>query len=318
FAYELNYETGEGTNYNAPQYNGNISQMVWKSAYNNTKKSYFYDYDDLNRLSKARYGEGSSLATNWAKFEVSISGYDFNGNIKGVTRRNTTSGNPIDNLTYTYTGNQLMKIEDANGATGFNNGNTGSDDYDYDDNGNLTKDLNKNISSIEYNHLDLVTRVNFNNDSKIEFLYDASGVKLQMTYTPNGGSPTTTDFLGGLQYLGGTLQFFPTPEGYVKNTSGTYSHVYTLTDHLVNNRVCFVNNGSNVILSNTDYYLMGMIKSGEFVSNSNYNYKYQSKEQLTANNHNMFDFGSRTSDRSVGRWFNTDPQNQFGTPYLAM
>src|SRR5690606_36326749 len=50
----------------------------------------------------------------------------------------------------------------------------------------------------------------------------------------------------------------------------------------------------------------------------NYNYKYQSKEQLTANGYNMYDFGSRMYDGSVGRWFNTDPQNQFGSPYLAM
>ncbi|RXP46196.1 hypothetical protein EC396_14395 [Lutibacter sp. HS1-25] len=327
FAFELNYESGEGTNYTAAmqQYNGNISQMVWKSAHNNTKKSYLYTYDDLNRFSKAQYGEGTSLTTNWNKFEVIVNGYDYNGNISGLKRRKTSTSF-IDDLTYYYdtgNGNQLMKIEDASTSEGFINGNTNSNDYAYDDNGNLTKDLNKNISLIEYNHLDLVTKVNFINGAHIDFLYDASGAKLQMKYV-NGGNSTTTDYIGGFQYVNNTLQFFPTPEGYVDYDGGNYTYVYSLKDHLGNNRVSFKdgdkNNSVNSsdILSNTDYYPMGLAHSGEFILNSNYNFKFQGKEQLLANGYNMYDFGSRMYDGSVGRWFNVDPQNQFGSPYVAM
>ncbi|WP_323028415.1 polymorphic toxin type 23 domain-containing protein [Gelidibacter japonicus] len=322
FAFGLNYESGEGTNFNAPQYNGNISQMVWKSAHNNTKKSYYYDYDGLNRFKKGRYGEGTSLTTNWQKFEVDVTGYDHNGNITGLTRRGGSSGSTIDNLTYYYdsgNGNQLMKInEAANGSEGFVNGANGGDDYVYDDNGNLTQDLNKTISLIEYNHLDLVTKVTFASGARIEFLYDASGAKLQMKYI-NGSNTATTDHIGGFQYVDDILQFFPTPEGYVKYTGGTYSYVYSLKDHLGNNRVSFENiSGINTIVSSSDYYPMGMTHDGEYLVNSNYNYKYQGKEKLAANGYNMYDFGSRMYDASVGRWFNTDPQNQFGSPYLAM
>lgn len=322
FAFGLNYESGEGTNFNAPQYNGNISQMVWKSAHNNTKKSYYYDYDGLNRFKKGRYGEGTGLTTNWQKFEVDVAGYDHNGNITGLTRRGGPSGSTIDNLIYYYdtgNGNQLMKInEAASSSEGFVNGANGGDDYVYDDNGNLTQDLNKTISLIEYNHLDLVTKVTFASGAPIEFLYDASGTKLQMKYI-NGGNTTTTDYIGGFQYVDTNLQFFPTPEGYVKYTGGTYSYVYSLKDHLGNIRVSFENiSGINTIVSSSDYYPMGMIHDGEYVVNSNYNYKYQGKEKLAANGYNMYDFGSRMYDASVGRWFNTDPQNQFGSPYLAM
>ena len=321
FAYELNYQTGEGTNFNAPQYNGNISQVVWMSKQNNLKKTYYYDYDDLNRLVKGRYGDGTSLTSNWLKFEESISGYDHNGNITGVTRKGLSAGTLIDNLTYTYdtgNGNQLMKIADAATTDGFKNGTNTGDDYDYDENGNLIKDLNKNISLIEYNHLDLVTRVTFTDGKKIEFTYDASGNKLQMKYI-NGASTTTTDYLGGFQYVNNILEFFPTPEGYVELNGSAYTHIYTLRDHLGNTRVSFKNtSGSNVILSSTDYYPMGMTHYGEYVLNSDYNYKYQNKEQLLANGYNMYDFGSRMYDASVGRWFNTDPQNQFTSPYLAM
>lgn len=321
FAYKLNYETGEGTYFNAPQYNGNISQMVWKSTQNNIKKSYYYDYDHLNRLVKGRYGDGSALTNNWLKFEESIAGYDHNGNITGLTRKGLSTGALIDNLTYTYdtgNGNQLMNIVDTATIDGFKNGTNTGEDYDYDDNGNLIQDLNKNISLIDYNHLDLVTRVTFSDGKKIEFTYDALGSKLQMKYI-NGGSTTVTDYIGGFQYVDNILKFFPTPEGYVELNGSTYTHIYTLRDHLGNTRVSFKNTGgNNVILSSTDYYPMGMTHYGEYVLNSDFNYKYQNKEQLLANGYNMYDFGSRMYDASVGRWFNVDPQNQFTSPYLGM
>lgn len=326
FAYELNYESGEGTNFNGPQYNGNISQMVWKSAHNNTKKSYLYTYDDLNRFTKASYGEGSGLTSNTSFFNTEVTGYDHNGNISGIKRTGQSNGF-IDSLNYDYgidNGNQLMKIHDAsNISQGFVNGTNTGDDYAYDDNGNLTKDLNKNISLIEYNHLDLVEKITFTDGKRIEFDYDASGVKLQMRFV-SGGSTTTTDYIGGFQYQDNTLKFFPTPEGYVENNSGTYAYVYTLRDHLGNNRVAFKDFGDDNIVDNTDivsstdYYPMGLIHNGEFVQNSDYNYKYQNKEKLLANGYNMYDFGSRMYDASVGRWFNTDPKNQFWSPYLAM
>lgn len=325
FAYTLNYETGEGSNFNTPQYNGNISQIVWKSAYNNIKKSYYYDFDNLNRLIKGRYGEGSGLTTNWQKFEVNITGYDHNGNITGLNRRGGSNGGIIDDLNYYYdtnNGNQLMKIVDGSGTDGFTNGTTANnEDYDYDENGNLVKDLNKNISLVEYNYLDRVSKVTFSDGSNIQFLYNALGAKLRMIYTPYGSSVTTIDYIGGFQYTNDILQFFSTPEGYVKYNPGntTYSYVYTLKDYLGNNRLSFEKSGgSNNILSSTDYYPMGLTHYGEYIVNSDYNYKFQGKERLLANNYNMYDFGSRMYDPSVGRWFNTDPQNQFQSPYLAM
>ncbi|ELR71232.1 hypothetical protein C900_02847 [Fulvivirga imtechensis AK7] len=62
----------------------------------------------------------------------------------------------IDALQYTYTnGNQLTAVADAAGWEGFADKNTTGPDYTYDANGNMTKDLDKEIESIEYNHLNL-------------------------------------------------------------------------------------------------------------------------------------------------------------------
>ena len=319
FAYHLKYDKPtEGSAAVSNVYNGNIKQVIWKSAQNNIKKSYAFEYDKLNRFSKSVYRENNSLTGGTGKFETDNLSYDANGNIETLRRKNQ-AGSPMDQLVYHYdAGNKLKSIVDTSTGSGFNNGSTGTslEDYTYDTNGNLTKDLNKRINTIEYNHLDLVTRVTFINGHKIEFKYDANGSKLQMKNIPVSGSPTTVDYLGGFQYTNTQLQFFPTPEGYVAKDGSTYKYVYQYKDHLGNNRLSFSDgdlDGSistvNEILSNADYYVMGLTHAGETLSGiaSNYNYKYQGKEQLDFEGYNMYDFGSRMYDASVGRWFNIRP-----------
>lgn len=332
FAYNLKYDGAiQGTASVDNVYNGNIKQVIWKSAQNNLKKSYVFEYDKLNRFKRSRYRENNNLTGGAGKFETYDIGYDPNGNIEKVTRNNQ-SGSQMDRLTYTYdNGNKLLEISDAtNNALGFNDGTNLDNEYIYDTNGNLTRDLNKNITNIEYNHLDLVEQVTFSNGSKIEFIYDANGTKLQMKNslaTGLGINATITDYLGGFQYTNSQLKFFPTPEGYAIKSGTTFKHVYQYKDHLGNNRLSFTdtNNDGNIststeILSNADYYVMGLTHQGEFTSGlgSNYNYKYQDKEQFQFLGYNMYDFGSRMYDPSVGRWFNIDPQSQFQSPYLAM
>ncbi len=329
FAYNLKYDEAiEGSASASNMYDGNIKQVVWRSAQNNLKKSYVYEYDKLSRFSRSHYRENNNLSNGAGKFETYGIKYDPNGNLKEV-RRNTHSGSLMDRLAYSYDeGNKLVSIGDFGGTTaGFKDGSNSGQDYYYDANGNLIKDLNKNITSIEYNHLDLVQRVTFINGHNIQFTYNANGRKLQMKTTSSTGNSTIIDYLGGFQYTNSQLQFFPTPEGYVANDNGIFNYVYTYKDHLGNNRVSFADsnndgfiNSTNEILSNTDHYAMGLTHHGEFISSisSNYNYKLQGKEQLAFAGYNMYDFGSRMYDPAVGRWFNTDPQNQFNSPYLAM
>ncbi len=330
FAFNLKYnESTEGTANVAPIYNGNISQIIWKSRLNNLKKSYTFEYDKLNRFKRSYYRENNALTGGAGKYETYGIRYDENGNLKNVYR-NTNTGSLMDRLGYTYDGgNKLLSVTDAGGTPdGFYDGSTSGVDYAYDANGNLGKDKNKNITNIRYNHLDLVEEVVFGGGQpvRIEYTYDASGNKLQMK-TVQGNFVTTVDYLGTFQYTNSELQFFPTPEGYVANDSGTFKYVYTLRDHLGNNRVSFsdenndgVISSTTEILSNTDHYVMGLTHQGEYISGlaSNYNYKYQGKEELKFMGYNMYDFGSRMYDASTGRWFNADPKNQFMSPYVAM
>lgn len=340
FAYKIHYNTRpEEGNQSTPLYNGNISQVIWRSKYDNQKQSYVYNYDHLNQLTSANYLYSNGLVQDSSyKYVVDNINYDVHGNVTSLSRRSANgNGNPadpsnntMDILSYGYgsnSGNQLMRITDSGDKNrGFIDGNTSGDDYAYDINGNMTKDLNKGITTIEYNYLDRVKKVTLQNGGTIEYVYDSAGNKLQKIFK-NGSVNITSDYLGGFQYQQGQLQFVPTAEGYAyKTPSNTYKYVYILTDQLGNNRVSYsdTNNDGNIseneILSNSNYYPMGAIFENEFTDAlaSDYNYKFQGKELQKDGNIQLYDFGSRMYDPYVGRWFNTDPQNQFHSPYLAM
>jgi len=111
-------------------------------------------------------------------YDVSGITYDDNGNIKTLSRKE--NGSLIDALSYTYDSNQLKGVEDAaTVARGFVDGTTATTQYFYDDNGNMTKDLNKGISSIKYNVINLPEKIVFTDGKEISYVYSASGEKLQ-------------------------------------------------------------------------------------------------------------------------------------------
>ena len=164
FTQNLYYHTGNGT----PCYDGNVSSMTWKSGNESTLRGYKFSYDGLNRLLTAAYGEGSAIGTNVNRFTEQVTNYDKNGNILGLKRYGQTGAGTyglFDNLTLTLSGNQLKVVNDAVTATAYNNGFEFKDgakltkEYSYDANANLTEDSNKNITSIQYNCLNLPNKV---------------------------------------------------------------------------------------------------------------------------------------------------------------
>ena len=179
--------------------------------------------------------------------------YDKNGNITSLQRNGGIevqgSTTTIDNLNYSYDTaikNRLVKVSDAtNNISGFKDdaapGNDTSNDFDYDANGNMTKDENKAITAIKYNHLNLPVKITFSTGYKIEYLYDALGTKMKKTIT-QGSTVTTTEYREGFQYLGGVLQFIQHAEGYVNYLNaggGKYNYVFNYLDHLGNVRASF-------------------------------------------------------------------------------
>jgi len=259
FSFKLNYSTVEGgLSTTTPKlYNGNISQTIWNTANDSEQKSYAYIYDGLNRINEAHTRKGSLLNSNMM-LDLSGVNYDKNGNILNLDRNNLTEA--IDDLDYVYDGNQLIKVTDLISANseGFKDGVNTTNDYIYDTNGNMKSDANKQITSILYNHLNLPTEVKFENlnTKKINYTYDATGVKLKKVVT-NGSTITTTDYAGNYVYTNNVLQFFFHPEGYVEpteNPARPFQYVYQFKDHLGNIRLSYRDKtGDYEVLDDSDF-----------------------------------------------------------------
>ena len=304
FTQNVYYNTGVGT----AKYNGNISSMTWKSGNESTVRGYKFTYDGLDRMLNATYGETASISTNTNRFSENVTGYDKNGNIKSLQRYGQTGASAyglIDNLTFTLNGNQLSRVDDAVMASAYGGGFEFKDgvkqvgEYTYDANGNLTKDLNKGITDIQYNCLNLPSAVTFSDGSTITYVYAADGTKLR-TVHKIGGATTTTDYCGNVVYENGAQKLLITEEGYITLSDNKY--YYYLKDHQGNNRV--VINQSGAVEETNHYYLFG----GVFASStSTQPYKYNSKEYDTKKGLNWYDYGARHYDAVLGRFMTVDP-----------
>ncbi|CAH0313175.1 tRNA nuclease WapA [Pedobacter sp. Bi36] len=265
FSMELKYNDGT-----LPQFNGNISGQSYTNGASN---AFSYAYDMLNRLTNSTAGNslGEAIA------------YDVMGNISSLTRDNFGTNS------YTvYEGNRLKTI------SGFTNSN-----YDYDANGNLKSDSQKNIT-LGYNFLNLPQTVS--GSQNLNYTYSAAGAKLKKQ---NGA--TTTDYVGGIQYTNGNIDFIQTEEGIARNSTGSYSYEYNLSDHLGNVRATFYKNpntGQLEVLQRDDYYAFGLRKDPVAKAGLN-KYLYNGKElqeELA-----QYDYGARFYDPVIGRWNVIDP-----------
>ncbi len=255
FGQELSYDYGFTTS----QYNGNIAGSRWKSAGDAINRAYGYQYDNSGRLIAAEFNQQNAAGAGWTKdkmdFSVSNLTYDANGNIMSMTQKGvvgTAAPSIVDQLTYTYklNGNRLGAVADpmntASAKLGdFVKGNSSGDDYDYDANGNLKYDLNKKISAIAYNYLNLPEVITVTGKGSIQYLYDASGNKLRKIVTDNTGTLakiTTTDYIGELVYRQDSLELISHEEGrirpvYVTGSPVAYVYDYFIRDHLGNIRL---------------------------------------------------------------------------------
>ncbi|WP_291152102.1 DUF6443 domain-containing protein [Flavobacterium sp. UBA7680] len=313
FAFKINYNNpATGIANVKPLYNGNISETQWATnSDNGVLRSYGYKYDNLNRLKEGVYKKGSQLdaynETLW---------YDKNGNITGLTRNgnNDTTVQQIDNLAYTYNNsnnsNQLVKVVDSAPinykANGFIDSAANTvDDYSYDAYGNMTKDNNKNITDIKYNHLNLPVKITFATTGNIVYIYDADGKKVQKIVNEVSKPKVTTEYIDAYQYENGLLKFFVTTEGYVENISGTYKYMYVYKDHLNNTRLSYDKNLA--IKEENNYYPFGLKQEGyNYIKSGIDKYKYNGKEFQDELQFNVYDYGARNYDPAIARWMSMD------------
>ncbi len=292
---------------NTPCYNGNISSLLWKVNQAASEVGYRFTYDGANRMKNAVYGEGVTLSVNPNRFNEQITAYDKMGNILGLLRYGQISATEyglIDNLNLTYNGNQLQSVKDNathsvyGSGMEFKDGANESVEYTYDKNGNLTKDLNKNISAIEYNLLNLPSRVFFGGGNAVEYEYGADGSKLRTVHVANGIT-TTTDYCGNAIYENGSLKLLLNETGYVSFPDKKF-HFY-LKDHLGSVRVVADKDG-NVEEANSYYPFGGLFATTASVQP----YKYNGKELDRKNGLDWYDYGARYYDAILGKWYVVD------------
>ena len=297
FAFKINYQDNSqtGNEYTVPQlFNGNISEVFWRTNNDNVLRKYGYNYDDLSRMVNATYQKPGSSVVVTNSYNESLS-YDKNGNIYNLERTGEYDDSEyqltIDKLTYSYSNtnpNQLVKIfDESNNPKGFLDDSSGfedlDDDFTYDEFGNLLTDTNKGIGNIIYNHLNLPVQIDVY-DKQVRYIYDALGKKVKKNAPEYLGGfagyvDKEIDYTGGFQYRDGILVFFPHAEGYVNvmgnvgNQGNEYHYVFNYTDHLGNVRVSYGFDPSTStvkVLEEDNYYPFGLKHNNYNVNQKTY------------------------------------------------
>ena len=182
----------------------------------------------------------------------------------------------------------------------FRDGASLSTEYSYDANGNLIQDLNKKITGIQYNCLNLPGRIEFEDGNSISYLYDANGTKLRTTHIIDGIT-TTTDYCGNVIYENEVAKTLLTEVGYVSLKDGKYQ--YYLKDHQRNNRIVVDEDG--MVEERNDYYPFGGLMTSSMGAIQPY--KYNGKELDRKGGLDWYDYGARLYDPLLGRFTSHDP-----------
>lgn len=357
--YRENSKTGK-------RYDGSIASMSWEVG-DGSVHTYHYAYDGMNRLTEAVYSSNRDIydklrpSTNpvqaaglselngkeplrlipmerlQGNYSESYS-YDKNCNLTWLQRTGTSNsvkGKVIDLLECGYSGNQLKSVadysdEDLNyaGAFDFQNKADDVDEYSYNENGAMTKDLNKGITNIEYDLLGNPQKVTFGSRTSIEYVYAADGRKLRAVHSsalrirvvPSGNKGKlpgytykylrdTTDYINNYVFKNGKPEMFRFNGGYYSfdeegNMDGCHFYVQ---DYQGNNRMV-VNAYTDEVEQINHYYPYGVLMADISTNPDKQKYKYGEKELDRAYGLDLYDFEARRQDPIIGgRFTSVDP-----------
>ena len=306
------------------------------------KDEVLYDYNAQNMLTDSGYNEGDRQNDGQGNYDESLS-YDKMGNVQSLLRSGLLDDGSyglIDNLSYNYHGNQLLKVDDAavgpyyQGAFHFVDGADEAVEYEYDANGNLVRDLNKGIISISYDLNNQPRKIEYNDGRNVSYLYDAEGSKLSVSYnltamssaqpqmpvmqSSNVASANMSNGQKTIEYCGniicdGDETMILNNVGYaLYNKDNNLSFHYYLKDHLGNNRVVVREYGE--IEQVNDYYPTGALMTSSKGGDTQ-RFKYNGKELDRTNGLNWYGYGARNYDAAIVRWDGMDKLCEKYSPF---
>ena len=209
------------------------------------------------------------------------------------------------------------------------------------ENGNTMKDLNRKVSSIHYNSLNLPSKMTFTDGSIFRYTYDAMGRKQKSSYHVGGDqmvgpvSPGTEPFPGILSLGGAELMDVPGQQsvtivydsieccgnvlydngnldkvfvdgGYatLNATTGQPTFHFYVRDHLGSVRRIVRQDG--VVERTNHYYPYGGLH-GESTGTTNHRFRFSGKEYDAMCGLNSYDFGARWQMPDLTRFGQMDP-----------
>jgi RHS repeat-associated protein len=246
YGFNLNYFTGEYKSINTsvnpfpghsaylgsayrPLYNGNISSMAVNIGKFNQPQLYNYEYDQLNRIVGMDVYRGlDQTNNNWNSLAIVNDykervQYDANGKILKYLRQGHGSNLTMDSLSYSYYSgtNRLSHIRDqVNGSTSHNGNYTedlndqGTNNYTYDEIGNLKTDASENIQHIEWTPYGKIHEISKLSSPLIHSIY------VKYFYDPAGNRIGKTE-----EYAQDDAHF----NWYVKDAQGNIMATYQVT-----------------------------------------------------------------------------------------
>jgi RHS repeat-associated protein len=263
------------------------------------------------------------------------------------------SSTTVDYLSFSYNGNQITSIFDYAGSQNSNATKEYQDknhvygatnEMAYDANGNLTKDIDRDIVTIQYNILNLPDVIQFRTGDKIVNTYNAGGQKLRsdyytyslkttiplsisagdinnIVYTPTNYTYTGTVYVDNKEYAinkvntpvnGIYPEFYSfvrmyTTEGYLTTPSNPQYYYYR-KDHLGNNREVWCAT-TNTTVQKTQYYPSGL-PWAESSGNSAQPYKYNGKEWIEMHGWDEYDSFARSYYPAIVRTPTQDPHSE--------
>ncbi len=303
FSLKLQYTGPSGTG----RYDGKLWKQSWQVAADQSvplsTRVYTYGYDNATRITGATYTGGTG-----ENFSVSGIDYDKNGNLMSLVRKKTASSN-MDNLSYTYNnGNRLIKVEDTeteDHEVDFVNRSSLTNEYEYYPDGCLKKDLNENISIIDYDlYLGKPSKITLTTGEWIEYRYNGAGDLIQRTLS----SGTTWDYLGGMILKDGKPYQITTAEGRVVYEEGTPGFEFGYRDQVGNLRVGFrERDGSLQKTQVSDYTPFGIPINQRILTPAKQSYTYHGHEEQPDFGLRMTSMGARCYNQTIGRFLANDP-----------